>query len=69
MFKLRISNTRFKLAIAFLLSGPGIAVWTYGRVGSLGIKGCSYDVFGVSGVAAAAAVAADFVVDEMHRRS
>ena len=36
MFKLRVSNTLCRSSIAFLLSGPGIAVFKIGPLGSSG---------------------------------
>jgi hypothetical protein len=54
MFKLRVSNTLLSFSMAFLLSGPGIWVWTMGAVGSSGKKDCSPLV---SGAVAAAAEA------------
>lgn len=41
MFKLLVSKTLLSLSIAFLLSGPGIAVFTIGCRGSSGKKECS----------------------------
>lgn len=52
MFKLLVSKTLLSLSMAFLLSGPGMAVLTVGALGSSGKKGCS-----VLSATAAAAVA------------
>ncbi len=56
MFRLLVSNTLSNSSIAFLLSGPGIAVLTCGAVGSSGKKGCSA-VAVVSCIIAVAALA------------
>ena len=53
MFKLLVSKTLLSLSMAFLLSGPGIAVLTIGCRGSSGKKECSP----LSATAAAAAEA------------
>lgn len=53
MFKLLVSKTLLSLSMAFLLSGPGISVFTIGCRGSSGKKGCSP----LSATAAAAAEA------------
>ena len=53
MFKLLVSKTLLSLSMAFLLSGPGIAVLTIGFRGSSGKKECSP----LSATAAAAAEA------------
>jgi hypothetical protein len=41
MFKLRVSNTLSSSAIAFWLSGPGMAVLIIGPAGSSGKNGSS----------------------------
>lgn len=56
MFKLLVSKTLLSLSIAFLLSGPGICVFTVGWRGSSGKKECSP----LSATAAAAAEACLF---------
>jgi type IV secretory pathway TrbL component len=43
MFKLLVSNTESNSAIAFLLSGPGMAVLTVGPEGSFVKNGCSVE--------------------------
>lgn len=55
MFKLLVSNTLSNSAIAFLLSGPGMAVLTVGPEGSLVKNGVSAE--GADGLRADAALA------------
>jgi len=52
MFKLLVSKTESNSAIAFLLSGPGMAVLTIGPDGSFVKNGCSVE--GGAGLTAAA---------------
>ena len=65
MFKLLVSNTLSRSSIAFLLSGPGIAVRTVGLSGSFGKNSCSESF--CSGACAAATLAAGLVVVVMGR--
>lgn len=65
MFRLLISKTRSRSAMAFLLSGPGIAVRTRGPVGSLEMK--AWSKWGVSCSVVAATVAAALLVEDMDR--
>lgn len=41
MFKLLVSKTLLSLSMALVLSGPGMAVWMMGALGSSGKKACS----------------------------